>query len=233
MVAILGNSATLGLIGSLPDPADEAKLLLTEFLLSIFFLAEIVLQVLCDGSLAKYFESGEHVFEFLVQIPSMAKVVAILVGSADNDAVTLLRSLGILRLLRASKYFMFRPIWLMLVRAAESWMPAMNLVVFIVFIMSAWTMLGRELFRYDIDNTRANFDTFFRGSLTLFQVPNRILVCFLAYLAGFSSQNRQAMHNDRFSAERVFLRKVMDKEVVDEIKSCASSRFSPATAGRE
>eukprot|EP00961_Rhodomonas_salina_P199728 2693949-Rhodomonas_salina.2 len=38
--------------------------------------------------------------------------------------------------------------------------------------MSAWTILGRALFADALDNTRANFDTFYRGFLTLFQVPD-------------------------------------------------------------
>jgi hypothetical protein len=128
MVAILGNSTVLAMLGSLSDEKDEQTLLLTEFVLSVFFLVEGGMQVACDGSLTKYFESGEHIFEFLVQLPTMAKVVASLNGGADTEVVGLLRALGILRLLRASKYFVFRPIWLMLVRTAQSWVPVMNLV---------------------------------------------------------------------------------------------------------
>lgn len=169
LIAILGNSAVLAMVGYV-DGIDW-QLKLSELVFSIFFTAELAIQILCDGSLSKYFERGEHVFDFITVAPTVVKLVTQLAGAdEDSKVVGFLSALGIVRLLRACKYFFLRPLWLMLIKAASSWVPAFNLVLFIMVFMSAWTILGRALFADALDNTRANFDTFYRGFLTLFQI---------------------------------------------------------------
>ncbi len=76
-------------------------------------------QIICDGSLAKFFSHPEHNFDFVVQLFTTSALVAESAG-ASQQSTAVVRSLAILRLIRACKYFFLRPLWLMLIKMVQS-----------------------------------------------------------------------------------------------------------------
>ena len=122
--------------GSLCDPHTfdidcDTDVLLVNIInnCNIFFLFDFVAQVLCDGSLAAHFEHGEHVFNFLVTIITSIAVVGSFMG-LSHDATSVLRGFAVLRLLRVCKHGALKPIWLMMVKTANSFVAILNLALF-------------------------------------------------------------------------------------------------------
>ena len=49
------------------------------------FLVNFVFQVMCDGSLGKYFASGKHIYDFAIMVPTtLAIVVEAFGGSRES-----------------------------------------------------------------------------------------------------------------------------------------------------
>ena len=116
LIVIFANAIVICLIGTFPE--YNALLVEAEYYFSIFFLVEFLTQVGCDGSLAKYFNHPEHNFDFLVQLSTTSALIAQSAG-ASPDNTSVLRSLAIMRLFRACKFFFLRPLWLMLIKMVD------------------------------------------------------------------------------------------------------------------
>jgi hypothetical protein len=116
LIVIFANAIVICLIGTFPE--YNALLVEAEYYFSIFFLFEFITQVGCDGSLAKYFNHPEHNFDFLVQLSTTSALIAQSAG-ASPDNTSVLRSLAIMRLFRACKFFFLRPLWLMLIKMVD------------------------------------------------------------------------------------------------------------------
>jgi hypothetical protein len=137
---------------------------------NIFFTVDVFFQVVCDGSLSAHFESGEHVFNFLVNIFTTLSVVMPLMGVAQTT-VAFFRNFAILRLLRGCKFGSLRPIWLMLVKATGALEPVMNLVLFNTVVSLVFYQVGRYLFGDNLNSdARYNFSSISRGYMTLITV---------------------------------------------------------------
>ena len=65
MLVIFGNSCTLAMIGSFGSSRMDDLLADVNTYCAIFFLVDWILQVLCDGSFAKYFSDGKHIYDFV------------------------------------------------------------------------------------------------------------------------------------------------------------------------
>lgn len=169
LIVIMGNTATVCMIGSLKIERAANALTTAEYWFSVFFLCDFIAQVGCDGSLAKFFSHPEHNFDFLVQLFTTSALIAQAAG-APREYTSVLRSIAILRVIRASKYFFLRPIWLMLIKMTESAQEVSNVILFIAAIMTIYTIMGMSLFGNQLDDPRANYDDFGRGFLTLFQI---------------------------------------------------------------
>ena len=172
LFVIITNSIALCVHGYFEDPWYDNLIEDVERLCSIFFAFELVIQIMCDGSLYEYFKSGEHVFDFLVATPTTAALVAELV-EANKDQTALLRGMAILRALRGSKYFFFRPIWLILIKAARSIVAVMNLNVVIILFLLAWALLGAAIFSDEFERPASgqyHYRDLGSAMITLFQV---------------------------------------------------------------
>ena len=96
---------------------------------NIFFSVDLIFQIICDGSISRHFKSGENVFNFIVNIFTSLSVILPPLGIPATN-VAFIKGLAILRLLRATKYFFLKPIWLMFVKTTGSVIPVMNLIIF-------------------------------------------------------------------------------------------------------
>lgn len=137
-----------------------------------FFLADLFAQIIADGSLPQHFESGENLFNFLVNIFTSLSVILPLMGvNPLQGTVPFLRSMAILRLLRGCKYFFLQPIWLMLIKFTGSLIPIMNLILFHFAFTVIFYIFGRFLFLDKLNfDKRFNFSDIYTGWITLFTV---------------------------------------------------------------
>lgn len=169
MLAIFGNCMSLALIGSLGSARLDGLLEEINARFGLYFLVDFVLQLVCDGSFGKYFASGKHIYDFTVNVPTTFAIIVEAFGGS-RKSTTVLRSMGIFRILRGCEFFFLRPIWLMLLEAARSATLVMNLVLVLFFFLTSYLCLGQELFVSGSLDARANFDTFLVGFMTLFQI---------------------------------------------------------------
>ena len=178
LLIIFVTTVALILDGSLCDPHTfdidcDTDVLLVNIITNcnIFFLFDFVAQVLCDGSLAAHFEHGEHVFNFLVTIITSIAVIGSFMG-LSHDATSVLRGFAVFRLLRVCKHGALKPIWLMMVKTANSFVAILNLALFNFILTMAWYMLGRVLFEDSLNhvNSRSNYSSISRGYMLLFQL---------------------------------------------------------------
>ena len=175
MLAIFLNCISLALIGSF-DPiggfsSEDIDNLLGDInaYFSLFFLVDWMLQVLCEGSFGKYFSDGKHIYDFVVNVPTTFAIVGQAFG-ASRDSTAVLRSMGILRIMRGCEFFFLRPIWLMLLEAVRSASLVLNLVVVLIFFIIGYFCLGERMFQDAGLDSRSNFDSFSVGFITLFQI---------------------------------------------------------------
>ena len=137
---------------------------------NIFFITDLILQVLCDGSVARHFESGENIFNALVTFVTTLGLILPLLGLPIQTVETF-RGFAIFRLLRMCKYFFLKPIWLMLIKAAGALVSVMNLCIFNTLCTIVWYTIGRSLFKGSLDeNVRFNYSSISRGYMTLLTV---------------------------------------------------------------
>ena len=137
---------------------------------NIFFSVDLIFQIICDGSISRHFKSGENVFNFIVNIFTSLSVILPPLGIPATN-VAFIKGLAILRLLRATKYFFLKPIWLMFVKTTGSVIPVMNLIIFNFTITIVYYLIGRFLFGDTLnDDVRYNFRNFHLGYMTLFTV---------------------------------------------------------------
>ncbi len=137
---------------------------------NVFFSVDLIFQIICDGSISRHFKSGENVFNFIVNIFTSLSVILPPLGIPATN-VAFIKGLAILRLLRATKYFFLKPIWLMFVKTTGSVIPVMNLIIFNFTITIVYYLIGRFLFGDTLnDDVRYNFRNFHLGYMTLFTV---------------------------------------------------------------
>ena len=177
LVIIVGQACSLVLIGSMCTYEDGQKCWFDEMLIEVtnncnlFFMFDFVMQVLCDGSLSKHFENGEYIYNFLITITTSTAVIGSALG-LQNGATSVLRGFAIFRLWLVCKYGILKPVWLMLVKTADSIVPIVNLALFNLIFSLAWYVLGRILFKDTLTdiNLRSNFSSISRGYMLLFQL---------------------------------------------------------------
>ena len=66
---------------------------------TVLFICEMVLRILVAGSLSKFFELGQNLFDFVVTSISSLGILVQLLGVSSNIVQTL-QSLAVLRVLR-------------------------------------------------------------------------------------------------------------------------------------
>ena len=140
-------------------------------MLQVFFVCDIILQVICDGSLPNHFALGENIFNFLINIFTTLSVLLPLLGVLP-EIVAPFRSLAIFRILRGTKVLKaLKPIWLMLVKATGSLVSVTNLVLFNITVTLVYYMVGRFLYQDTLNgDSRFNFSGVGRGYMTLIVV---------------------------------------------------------------
>jgi hypothetical protein len=172
---VLLQSVSLSMIGQMCSDATDCSVddLLTSIVQNsnYFFIFDAVVQIFCDGSVAKFFESGENIFNFSVTFVTTLGLILSLLG-VSQDAVAALRGMAILRLLRVFKFAdVLKPIWLMLIKSTGSLIPVMNLVIFNTMLLIVYFSVGRSLFAETLnDNFRYNYSTLSRGYMMLLTV---------------------------------------------------------------
>jgi len=137
---------------------------------NFFFISDLFLQILCDGSVARHFESGENIFNAMVTFLTTNGLILPLLG-LPIETVEAFRGFAIFRLLRICKHFFLKPIWLMLIKAAGALVSVMNLCLFNTLVTIMWYAIGRSLFEGSLDgNVRFNYSSMSRGYMTLLAV---------------------------------------------------------------
>jgi hypothetical protein len=104
------------------------------------------IQIICDGSLAVFFSHPEHNFDFVVQLFTTSALVAESAG-ASQQSTAVVRSLAILRLIRACKYFFLRPLWLMLIKMVQSGVQVCACVCVCVCVCDVYVYVSLAILR--------------------------------------------------------------------------------------
>jgi hypothetical protein len=139
---------------------------------NIVYIVDLVVQIVCDGSVAKHMESGENVFNFIVTVMTTMALLLSALGLSDK-AVKIFTAFSVFRALRMCKYFFLKPIWLMLVKSAGSLIPVMNLCLFNTLLTIIYYAIGRSLFRDSLAvNFRYNYSSISRGYMLLLTVQS-------------------------------------------------------------
>jgi len=139
---------------------------------NIVFIVDLVVQIVCDGSVAKHMESGENVFNFIVTVMTTTALLLSALGLSEK-AVKIFTAFSIFRALRMCKYFFLKPIWLMLVKSTGSLTPVMNLCLFNTLLTVIYYAIGRSLFQDSLAvNFRYNFSSMSRGYMLLLTVQS-------------------------------------------------------------
>jgi hypothetical protein len=168
LTIILTNVAVICLSGAFTPEIDDILVEIEKWF-SLAFFIELIIQIMCDGSFYKYVKQGQHVFDLLCAIPTSLAFMAQVCGATTENTSTL-RKLAILRIMRACKYGFLKPLGRMLATTASSFLPIMNLILVIIAFLVAWLVVGKGLLGGKLDDDYANFNTFYRGFLTLFQI---------------------------------------------------------------
>ena len=158
------------LIGNMESETVDALLEFIVENLNWFFLLDLAIQIVCDGSVSNHFKDGENVFKFLVTFLTTTGLALSMLG-VGKDGIAALRGAAILRLLSICKYGFLEPIWLMLIKATGSLIPVMNLCLFNSLVAIVYFSIGRSLFGDTLSNNfRFNFSNMSRGYILLLAV---------------------------------------------------------------
>ena len=135
-----------------------------------FFIIDLLAQIMCDGSLGQHFESGENIFNGIVTFFTTMGLVLNMFG-LDQNTIAVFRGMAILRLLRSCKFWVLKPIWLMLVKACGALLPVMNLCLFNTLLAIIYYSVGRSMFQDALsDDLRYNYSSMSRGYMLLLTV---------------------------------------------------------------
>lgn len=135
-----------------------------------FFLVNLLAQIMCDGSLGVHLASGENIFNVIVTFLTTMGLVLSLFG-LDQNTISVFKGMAILRLLRSCKFWVLKPIWLMLAKAAGSLLPVMNLCLFNTLAAIVYYSVGRSMFQDALsDNQRYNYSSMSRGYMLLLTI---------------------------------------------------------------
>ena len=140
------------------DPRVEQAFRILDFAITLFFLAEIVIRMVAEGSLRRFFRGGWNVFDFVI-------VCASLVPVSDSDTALLGRLLRIFRVLRLISII---PELRVLMNAFLTAIPRMgyvSLMMFIIFYI--YGAMGSIFFENINDSLWGNITI---SMLTLFRV---------------------------------------------------------------
>ena len=176
---IVAQSVSLALVGQITicsdgtcstDRVDELCEQIIENL-NYFFIFDTLIQIVCDGSLAQHFASGESIFNFMITIFTTVGLVLRMMG-VSQESISALRGFAILRLLRIFKFNQtLNPIWLMLIKCAGSLMSVMNLVLFNTLFAIIYFSIGRSMLQERLSsNDKQNYSSLSRGYMLLLAV---------------------------------------------------------------
>jgi voltage-gated sodium channel len=139
-------------------PAMQSVLYGLDWAITIFFLVEIIVRMIAEGSLRSFFRKGWNLFDFTI-------VVASLVPVQDSEAALLGRLLRVFRVLRLVSIIPELRVLLNAFLQAIPRMGYVSLLMFVIFYIYA--ALGSMFFRNINDDLWANITV---SMLTLFRV---------------------------------------------------------------
>ena len=135
-----------------------------------FFIADMILVTICEGSIANYFKSGENTFNCIITFLTTLALAFSLLG-LDKENVAVLTGFTIFRVLRMCKYFFLKPIWLMFIKTTGQLIAVGNLVLFNIIVTVIYYSIGRSVFGDTLsDNDLFNYSSMSRGYMLLFTV---------------------------------------------------------------
>jgi len=142
---------------AIPENA-QTFLYLLDWGVTLFFLAEIIVRMIAEGSLRAFFRKGWNVFDFVI-------VVASLVPVEDSEAALLGRLLRVFRVLRLVSIIPELRILLNAFLQAIPRMGYVSLLMFVIFYIYA--AIGSMFFHHINDDLWSNITI---SMLTLFRV---------------------------------------------------------------
>jgi len=142
---------------AIPENA-QTFLYLLDWGVTLFFLAEIIVRMIAEGSLRAFFRKGWNVFDFVI-------VVASLVPVQDSEAALLGRLLRVFRVLRLVSIIPELRILLNAFLQAIPRMGYVSLLMFVIFYIYA--AIGSMFFHHINDDLWSNITI---SMLTLFRV---------------------------------------------------------------
>jgi hypothetical protein len=125
---------------------------------TVLFICEMVLRILVAGSLSKFFELGQNLFDFVVTSISSLGILVQLLGVSSNS-VEALRSLAVLRVLRVM--MAFKGTRRLMTAVSSSLTSVRDLLVFILIIFFMLSVAGRDLFVLSLPSRFGDFRTSF------------------------------------------------------------------------
>jgi len=139
-------------------PGALALMNVLDWLITLFFLVEIIVRMIAEGSLRRFFTRGWNIFDFLI-------VAASLVPIEDSEAALLGRLLRVFRVLRLVSIVPELRVLLNAFLQAIPRMGYVSLLMFVIFYIYA--AIGSMFFQHINDDLWANITV---AMLTLFRV---------------------------------------------------------------
>jgi len=139
-------------------PGALALMNVLDWLITLFFLVEIIVRMIAEGSLRRFFTKGWNIFDFLI-------VAASLVPIEDSEAALLGRLLRVFRVLRLVSIVPELRVLLNAFLQAIPRMGYVSLLMFVIFYIYA--AIGSMFFQHINDDLWANITV---AMLTLFRV---------------------------------------------------------------
>lgn len=141
-----------------------------EVVFTLIFVGEMMCKFMGLGGLKWYFENPYNILDFFLVVTSIPSVFEILFGTESAFNLSPIRACRLFRLFRLIEAM--RQLIDVIMSSAKA---ISNLLVFILFALFIFAILGLQLFAgqvFDEDGElpRSNFDTFPVAVLTLFQV---------------------------------------------------------------
>lgn len=112
---------------------------LLDYAVTLFFLAEIIVRMIAEGNLKRFFSQGWNVFDFVIVVVSLLPI-------QDSEYALVAR---LLRLFRVMRLISFIPELRVLVSALFSALPRMGYVALLMFIIFyIYAVVGNLLFAH-------------------------------------------------------------------------------------
>ena len=159
VISVIIASAIYAGIASYDTPPQYLYLLeFFDFAITVFFLVEIIIRIIAERSLIRFFKDGWNVFDFLI-------VSISLIPTGGTESVFVARLVRILRLLRIITVV---PAFRQIIDALISTIPRVGFVSLLMFIfIYIWAAIGTLFFESADPEKWANIGV---SMLTLLQV---------------------------------------------------------------